>query len=195
MGCAVAVVDTVSGQSWTEQVVTERGQAEILIPMIERVMAQAGVTFPDLNLIAVTVGPGSFTGVRIGLATAQSLALAADKPLTGVSTLTVLAAQTGRGGRILAVVDTKRGDFYGELFGGQGVIEVPARIWTQDEVAQARADDTLYIVDGNPDPITLARLASYGSGGTGFDLQAMPQPIYLRGAEVSQSKRVAPRIV
>jgi tRNA threonylcarbamoyladenosine biosynthesis protein TsaB len=98
--------------------IMDQGQAEALMPMIEGVMARAGKTYADLDRIAVTCGPGSFTGVRVGLATARGLGLAADKPVIGVMTTEVLAAAAipGTDAQILAAVDTKRGDLYVQLF-------------------------------------------------------------------------------
>ena len=64
-----------------------RGQSEALMPMVGAVLAEAGCGFKDLDAIAVTVGPGAFTGLRIGLAAARGMALAAELPLIGVTTL------------------------------------------------------------------------------------------------------------
>ena len=185
-GCSVAVVDTVTGKSWSDSVITDRKQAEILVPMIQGVMKQASLGFPDLDLIAVTVGPGSFTGVRIGLSTARALAMAAHKPLTGLSTLRVLAQQAiGTDKSILAVIDTKRDDFYGEVFDPTGASIQPARIWTKEEVAAVQAAGDMHVIQGNPDPVMLGSLAAI-TPVSGCD------PIYLRDAEVSMPKRVAP---
>ena len=97
-----------------------RGHAEALVPMVMRVMAAAGANFADLDRVAVTVGPGAFTGVRIGLAAARGLALAAKLPLVGVTTLEALARATDpaarHGARVLAVVDAKRADVYVQMF-------------------------------------------------------------------------------
>ena len=185
MGCSVAVLDTVSGQSWTDSVITERKQAEILVPMIEKIMADAGTSFSDLDRIAVTIGPGSFTGVRIGLSTARALTLASGKPLVGLSTLEVLAAPA-KGEKVLAVIDTKREDFYGEAFDASGKSLEAARIWSAEDVDAARQNGT-HIVEGNPDMLVMARLAAEAPLQEG-----MPDPVYLRGAEVSVPKRSAP---
>lgn len=182
-GCAVAVYDSGSGQSWADRVETERGQAEILVPMIEAVMRGASVSFSDLGLIAVTKGPGSFTGVRIGLATARALALAAGLPLAGVSTLDILAHQSG-GGDILALIDTRRDDYYGQIFGRS---PEPPRIWSPAEVAEWRDRGNGRVVMDRLDVIALARMAATMPIPAGY-----PEPVYLRGAEVSQSKRAAP---
>src|SRR6201989_3424662 len=69
-----------------------RGHAEALLPMLQRVMQQANFGFSDIDRIAVTTGPGSFTGLRVGIAAARGLALAAEKPAVGLSTLSAYAA-------------------------------------------------------------------------------------------------------
>src|SRR5674476_345858 len=69
-----------------------RGQSEELVVMIETVMGQAGQSFAALAAVAVTVGPGAFTGLRIGLATARAIALATDRPAIGVTTFEAIAA-------------------------------------------------------------------------------------------------------
>lgn len=184
-GCTVAVVDTKGGE-WTAQVITDRRQAEILVPMIGDVMKQAGLDFADLDRIAVTTGPGSFTGVRIGLSTARALAVASGKPLIGVTTLEVLAAMSGKA-PVLALVDTKRNDYYGGSFGSDGVSLEAARIWSADEVMAVRQAGGMHIIQDTPDAVVLARLAAVlPVSGTEIT------PIYLREAEVSVSKRIAP---
>ncbi len=100
-----------------------RGQAERLVPMIEAVMTEAGVGYEALDAIAVTLGPGGFTGVRIGLATARGLALACARPVIGVSNFEAVAAavpETERRGRSLAVlIDAKRNDLYAQAFSAE----------------------------------------------------------------------------
>ncbi len=118
--CSVAVFcdDEVIAHGYEEM---SRGQAETLIPMVADAMSAAGLVFDALDAIAVTMGPGAFTGVRIGLSTAQSLALAADKPLVGVTTLeAVFAAQGQASTPFLVALDTKRTDIYAQLFDSDG---------------------------------------------------------------------------
>ena len=97
-----------------------RGQSERLVPMIGEVMAEWGGGFGALDAIAVTTGPGGFTGVRIGLATARGLALARGLPLIGVTSFEVSAASASadeRAGRsILAAIDSKRAAFFLQAF-------------------------------------------------------------------------------
>jgi tRNA threonylcarbamoyladenosine biosynthesis protein TsaB len=103
----------------------ERGQAEHLVPLIDQVMTGAGLTFAQIDRIAVTVGPGSFTGVRVALATARGLALARRIPVIGLTTGEVLAAMATTDAQtiethalqgIVSLVDSKRGDVYVEVF-------------------------------------------------------------------------------
>ena len=98
----------------------ERGQAEALVPMLGAVLADAGCAFAELDLLAVTVGPGTFTGLRIGLAAARGLALAAALPCLGVTTLEAVADGVGpeerAGAALLVVLDAKRRDVYAQLF-------------------------------------------------------------------------------
>jgi tRNA threonylcarbamoyl adenosine modification protein YeaZ len=99
------------------------GHAERLMPMLEAVMAEAGIAFADLHRLAVTLGPGTFTGVRVGVAAARGLALATGLPLVATTSLAVMAhaaeAQLGvaRDGRLLVVAaQAHRGMIYGQLF-------------------------------------------------------------------------------
>lgn len=104
-----------------ESALMPQGHAEALMPMIERVMAAAGLVYHALDRIAVTVGPGSFTGLRVGIATARGLAMAAQKPAVGVTTTQALATAAAAAGnnntkRILSVVDSKREDVFAQVF-------------------------------------------------------------------------------
>jgi tRNA threonylcarbamoyladenosine biosynthesis protein TsaB len=95
----------------------ERGHQERLAPMAAEVMAEAGLDFSSLSKIAVTVGPGSFTGLRVGLAFVKGLHLATGAPLAGLGTLAALAASAGAdGGRNAGVIDARRGMVYLQAF-------------------------------------------------------------------------------
>lgn len=97
----------------------ERGHAEVLMPMVEATMAAAGLGYRALDAIAVTRGPGTFTGLRIGLAAARGLALAARRPLVGLTTLEVLAAgvpEALRERTVVAAMEARRGEVYAQAF-------------------------------------------------------------------------------
>jgi tRNA threonylcarbamoyladenosine biosynthesis protein TsaB len=116
-GLSVAIVRGDEVLAWRDEAM-ERGQAERLMPAIATVLDEAGIATPDLGLIGVTVGPGSFTGLRVGIAAARGLALAAGVRAIGISSFAAVAAQVPaaeRDGRSLVVtLDTRRDDFYVE---------------------------------------------------------------------------------
>ena len=124
-GCSVCVAElrgaaVVALSSRMERF--ETGHAERLIPMIGEAMDEAQVAFGDLDRIATTVGPGTFTGTRIGIAAARSIALATNAPTVGVSSLAVMAevARRTTDAETLAVVtDARRGEVYAQLFSGR----------------------------------------------------------------------------
>src|SRR5216683_17980 len=91
--CSAAVLDmSRGGITASETLAMARGHAEALMPLIARVMDQAEIEFTELDRIAVTTGPGSFTGLRVGISATRGIALAAGKPAIGLSTLAGLAA-------------------------------------------------------------------------------------------------------
>lgn len=96
--------------------VMQRGHSECLMPMIRDVLGEAGLAMSDLDLIAVTVGPGAFTGLRIGLAAARGLALAAGKPCFGVTTTEAVAAGVRDETPVLVAIDSKRADLFVQIF-------------------------------------------------------------------------------
>ena len=118
-GCAAAVLagDRVVARRAEK---LERGQAARLMPLIAETLKEAGLAPADLDLIAVTTGPGGFTGIRIGLAAARGLALAAGIPAVGVSNFAASAASSppaSRQGRALVVaIESKREEFYLQVF-------------------------------------------------------------------------------
>ena len=103
-----------------------RRHAELLLPMCEQVLAEAGIGRHALDVIAVGVGPGAFTGVRLAVSAAQGLALALDRPLVPVSSLAALAMQApDNGAAILAVIDARMGEIYAGTFRrtAEGLVE------------------------------------------------------------------------
>ncbi|MBQ9980008.1 MAG: tRNA (adenosine(37)-N6)-threonylcarbamoyltransferase complex dimerization subunit type 1 TsaB [Oscillospiraceae bacterium] len=92
-----------------------------LLPMADRVLSAAGKTMDDIDAVAVAIGPGSFTGLRIGASTAKGLAWGKDKPCIGVSTLAAMARQASCvDGILVPVMDARRGQFYNALFRSSG---------------------------------------------------------------------------
>ncbi len=100
-----------------------RTQSEVLLPMAEHLLATCRVTVDDVDLFAVTVGPGSFTGVRIGVSTVKGLAFAKNKPCVAVSTLHALAQNLhGLRGILCPVMDARRAQVYNALFFSDGEV-------------------------------------------------------------------------
>lgn len=126
-----------------------RGQAERLLPMIQEVLADGHMGYSDLNGVAVTCGPGAFTGLRIGLSAARGLALAGQLPIVGLSTFEALAVRVD--GPCLVAIDTKRRDLYLQAFDGSGRPAGAARIATVDEALREAYAAAVPIVADNPD--------------------------------------------
>lgn len=183
----------------------ERGQAEALVPMLEEVRAEAGFDYAELDLLAVTVGPGAFTGLRIGLATARGLALAAALPCVGVTTLEAVAEGVGddewADANLLVVLDAKRADVYAQVFSsrleplgvasavvpsGLGALVPPGRLVVAGDASgravealvAAGADARCSAAPGVPDAVHVAAIAARRDRPGAAD--APPAPLYLR---------------
>ncbi len=113
--CSAAVVEDGRLLGLRTELMT-KGHQERLPGMARDAVADAGGGFGALDRIGVTVGPGSFTGLRVGLAFAQGLGAALSRPVVGVSTLAALAASVEAGGLVAAVIDARRGQVYARLF-------------------------------------------------------------------------------
>jgi tRNA threonylcarbamoyladenosine biosynthesis protein TsaB len=106
------------------------------MPAVAEVMERAGLEFGDLDAIAVGVGPGMFTGLRIGIATARGLASASELPLRPVSSLAALAAGIAEGDVHLPLLDARRGELFGALYGAGGRELWPPFAATPEQVAE-----------------------------------------------------------
>lgn len=113
--CSVAL--SCDGEIITRSEYAPRRHAELLLPMCEAVLAEAGISRRHLDAIAVGRGPGAFTGVRLAISAAQGMALALDVPVIPVSSLAALALDAPDDGHpILAVIDARMGEIYAGLF-------------------------------------------------------------------------------
>ena len=140
--CSVAVFDSDANRILANQSLPmTRGHAEALMPLVERVMADAVTDFTGIDRIAVTTGPGSFTGLRVGIAAARGIALAAQKPAIGVTTLLAYAAPYQIEGRfpIIAVIDARHDHVYFQVFAPGGRPRGEARLAPLREAAEAAA--------------------------------------------------------
>jgi tRNA threonylcarbamoyladenosine biosynthesis protein TsaB len=141
--CAAAVLDPERGIVASESLPMVRGHAEALIPLIARVMKQAGIKFSDVDRIAVTAGPGSFTGVRVGLAAARGFGVATGVPVVGVSTLAVYAAPflAGNGkAPVVAAIDARHDHVFLQVFGPGGQTLVSPRLAQLNDAIRAASD-------------------------------------------------------
>lgn len=143
------------------------GHAERLLPMLQQTMQEAGVGFRDIGRIAVTLGPGSFTGVRTGIATARALALAIGCPAVGIDSLAAIAAtarlelgEASKGRAIAVAVAAGRDRVYFALYGPAGE--------TLSRPCLALPQDCAPVVEGMPAQLVgsgAARLATAGAQG------------------------------
>ena len=131
-----------------------RGHAERLLPMVLEVTAEAGTALDQVELFAATTGPGGFTGVRVGLAALRGLALAAQRPMLGVTSFVALAhastAEERAGRRLLVVIDSKRAELFVQAFGADLAAESEGMLMTPGTVAERYAGQPLLLAgDGS----------------------------------------------
>jgi tRNA threonylcarbamoyl adenosine modification protein YeaZ len=122
--CAAAVLDTDTQAVIAQEIQTmKRGHAEALMPLIARVMTDSGIAYLDLDRVAVTTGPGSFTGLRVGLSAARGIGLAAGKPVVGLTTLSAYVAPLvaeGQDQPIISAIDARHDHVYFQVVAGNG---------------------------------------------------------------------------
>jgi tRNA threonylcarbamoyl adenosine modification protein YeaZ len=129
--CSAAVLDTGAGVLARESKSMTRGHAEALMPLVRRVVEHSGLDFAALDRIAVTVGPGSFTGLRVGIAAARGIALATGKPAVGITTLAAFAAPLFAAEEslpVLVAIDARHGHVYLQVYGPGGRTLVRPRL-------------------------------------------------------------------
>lgn len=180
--CAAVVLDTDTGKAIAqESQAMKRGHAEALMPLVARVMKQSGVAFDALDRIAATTGPGSFTGLRVGLSAARGIALAANKPVVGITTLTAYAApHVSENGEhaIVSVIDARHDHVYLQVVSGHGEALVTPRVAPIEEaLAAARFGAPLLV--GNAADIVAARWPKDASPPVKVDQQAAPDIVWV----------------
>jgi tRNA threonylcarbamoyladenosine biosynthesis protein TsaB len=203
--CSAAVLDLDRGGIVaSETVAMKRGHAEALMPLIARVMQQAGIMFSDLDRIAVTTGPGSFTGLRVGISATRGIALAAGKPAIGLSTLAGFAAPLiaeDDSTQVVAAIDARHTNVFIQVFGTGGRTLVTPRIANVRDALRAATTGPARLVGsaaetlaaawpkgvdppllvenrGAPDVAWIARLGAAAADGYG-----PPKPLYLRAPD------------
>jgi tRNA threonylcarbamoyl adenosine modification protein YeaZ len=213
--CAACVYDSkIHVELGREVLDPGKGHAEHLMAVIEEALRQAGRGYADLSAVAVSVGPGSFTGLRVGVATARGLALALRIPAIGVTTLEALAeaARPAFPERtVLAVLDGGRGDIHAALYDELAVLRYgPAAITLEGAAAMASAQPVTPPVlagtaaarvaaatgrafDIGPTDAT-ADIGVYARLAAGKTPGEKPKPLYLRDADAKpQAGFVLPR--
>jgi tRNA threonylcarbamoyl adenosine modification protein YeaZ len=203
--CSAAVLDTHAARMMaTETLVMARGHAEAVMPLIARVMDAAAIEFAVLDRVAVTTGPGSFTGLRVGIAAARGIALAAAKPAIGLTTFAGFAAPyiaADDSTPLVTAIDARHQHVYLQVFGSGGRTIIPPRIAPLREAVRAAMVGPARIVGSaagliaaawprlEPPPVLvdqreacdidwIARL-----GATASEPEESPTPFYLRAPD------------
>lgn len=189
------------------------GHAERLMPMVAEVMEQGrkagGPAFAELDRIAVTMGPGTFTGVRTGIAAARSLALSAAVPVCGASTLAVMAVRAaasafaaGPAGKLAVAVDARRGEVYLECFDAGTSTSTSAALQSLSAPAVLPLDEALYaleslaggawIVAGSGAPLLAAAAAAGDQRHAALRIEAILPSLEPRASELAAMAAALP---
>lgn len=142
----------------------ERGHAEALLPLLERVIAASGGGFAQIERVAVTIGPGSFTGLRVGISAARAVGLACEVPVVGVTTLSALMAplvEDGPARLTAAVIDARGGRVYAQAIGPSGRLIIAPAILTVREVVRSLGSGSVVLV-GSGAPAVATEAAAVG---------------------------------
>jgi tRNA threonylcarbamoyladenosine biosynthesis protein TsaB len=207
--CSVAVCETDRVIAHRHEVLS-KGHAERLLPMIELALADAGTQFQDIELVAVTVGPGTFTGIRIGLSAARGIALTTGVKVAGVTTLAAIAegaresSAAAEETAIAVLHDARRGELFCQIFSSDVDSPPPELIALTDAVSMIPAGPAMVVGSGvrqveeqilkyrpdvrfssapiNPDAIFVAGIGARQAkmGIVGID---PPEPLYLRAPD------------
>ncbi len=188
--CAVALVD--GGRVVRRVREMDRGHAEALFPMIDEALAEAGAAWSDIGRIGVCTGPGSFTGIRVGIAAARGLALGLGIPSVGIGRLEALADEAAAGRAAAVRVPGPGGAFFCQEFDAAGRAEAPPSLVGAD--APASPDRVLVGPGGAlphalPDPAVIARMAAKRPPGE------RPAPLYLRDAGAARPREAPPPLL
>ncbi len=193
--CAAGVLDTDAGKLIAhESLAMKRGHAEALMPLIARVMKASGVAFAGLDRIAVTTGPGSFTGLRVGLSAARGIALAANKPVVGVTTLTAYAAPVvSESGEhpVISAIDARHDHVYFQVVSGNGSSLLRPRVAPIEEALGAAQFGAPYLV-GNAAAILSQRWPKDAPPPFKVDAQAAPDIAWVGWLGAAVSPNTAP---
>jgi tRNA threonylcarbamoyladenosine biosynthesis protein TsaB len=212
--CAAAVLDTGTSKVIAmESQAMKRGHAEALMPLIARVMKESALPFAALDRIAVTTGPGSFTGLRVGLSAARGIGLAAAKAVVGLTTLSAYAAPiVSEGGDqpVISAIDARHDHVYLQVVSGNGSSLVRPKVAPIEEALATSRFGAPYLL-GNAARILADRWPSDAPPPFKVDAQGAPditwvawlgaavspetapaKPFYLRAPDAKPSQDVTP---
>jgi len=177
-----------------EVLAMERGHAEALLPLLERVVGKVDGGFSSINRVAVAVGPGSFTGIRIGLAAAHAVALALGVEIVGVSTLAALAAPLilePFEGVVAAAIDARHGQVYIAAFGPDGRALVAPRRAGAHEALRALGSGPLLLV-GSGAGLLAKEARTTGAKAKIVNEAAFPEVAYIARLGLAANPAAAP---
>lgn len=193
--CSAAIYDADKQQLVAaRQETIGKGHAERLTGMIQEVLDEAGMEPDRISIIGVTIGPGSFTGIRVGVAAARGLGLALSVPVAGITTLEALAAhaQSNDQKRVMSVIDAKRGEVYLQAFNAKGEAESEPQALKVEDAAILTKNSNARLTGSGAHLLN----ADLASGDDHFDIAAIariaasrpnasgkPAPLYLRGPD------------
>ncbi len=146
----------------TETLFMEAGHAEALLPLVDRVMARLPGGFSVITRIAVTIGPGSFTGIRIGVSAARAFGLVCRVPVVGVSTLAALAAPAmavGARPPIVVAIDARHGNVFVQSFGARGETLLGPALMSAVDAARALGQGPLRLIGSGGPAVARAAFA------------------------------------
>ena len=204
--CSACVATDVYDDLLAEESMTlSRGHAEALLPLLERVVSRVEGGFESLDRVAVTVGPGSYTGLRVGLSAARAIGLATGIPVVGVTTLSALLAPllaTNGEGLIAAAIDARHGSVYLQAMTiAEGIVVPPSLVGLEEAAGLIGAGAVTLVGSGAPalaalvkargiaavvadaGPPQIAWIASLGL--LADPDQALARPLYLRGPDAA----------
>lgn len=210
--CAACVYDAAKGRELGRSVLDlGKGHAEHLMVVIADALKQGGVGYPDLGAIAVSTGPGSFTGVRVGVSTARGLALALKIPAIGVTTLEALAQEARKqfpGRAVLAALDAGREEIHAAFYDEAATLRYGPTIATLAEMTGIANASAPVLTGTASDKIAAAATGAFDLGPVGATADIAvyarlaaakgagekPHPVYLREADAKpQAGFVLPR--
>ena len=193
--CSAGVLDTDAATMIAqESEPMKRGHAEALMPLIARVVKQAGIAFADLDRIAVTTGPGSFTGLRVGLSAARGFALAANRPVVGLTTLTAYAAPiVSRNGEqpVISAIDARHDHVYFQAVSGDGSPLILPRVAPIEQALEASRFGAPHLV-GNAARLLAERWPADAPPPFAVDAQPAPDIAWVAWLGAAVSPDAAP---